>query len=456
MSGLTATGLVIETPDEIRTSINEAMVVAFGPQLDLTDGSLQGKVIGIVSDHIGQVWEALEAVYDARDPDAAVGAALDAICALSGTRREAAAASTATLTLTGTPTTAVPAGSQVSIVDAPDAVFATDALATIGAALTAWAPSTAYVIGDRRRNNVGGPDRCYIVTSSGTSGAQGPSGTGAGIADNTVVWHYLGDGTGLVDTDATATETGPLIAQIYSITSIVTPVSGWLGVINLADAIPGQKIESDELLRVRRELELASAGTTPPEPLREDLLAVADVTSVRIFNNPTDSTDADGVPPHSFEALIVGGDDQDLWDAIYASGPTGVQSFGDEVGNVTDSQGFVHSVAFSRPDPIAIYVDIVLVKNVTASLGPVYPSDGDAQVKTAVALFGNALGVGRDVVATQLIGAVYGITGVISVSVPEIDDAPTPTTSTTVVLTEHQIATFSTANITVATSNGTP
>lgn len=52
----------------------------------------------------------------------------------------------------------------------------------------AWAISTAYSLGQLRAN--GG--NVYEVTTAGTSaGAGGPTGTGTGIADNTVVWRYV-------------------------------------------------------------------------------------------------------------------------------------------------------------------------------------------------------------------------------------------------------------------------
>lgn len=56
---------------------------------------------------------------------------------------------------------------------------------------TAWAGSTAYSLGDKVVN--GG--NAYYCTTSGTSAASGgPSGTGTGIADGTVVWKYIVNG----------------------------------------------------------------------------------------------------------------------------------------------------------------------------------------------------------------------------------------------------------------------
>lgn len=53
---------------------------------------------------------------------------------------------------------------------------------------TAWAPSTAYAVGDRVVNGA----ELYIVLTAGTSAASGgPSGTDTSITDGSVVWVFL-------------------------------------------------------------------------------------------------------------------------------------------------------------------------------------------------------------------------------------------------------------------------
>lgn len=80
----------------------------------------------------------------------------------------------------------------------------TPTIAEIAAGLTAaidqasWLPTTAYVVGDYVRNlgNV------YICTTDGTSASSGgPTGTGSGIVDGTVVWAFKG-----VEVDVNATD----------------------------------------------------------------------------------------------------------------------------------------------------------------------------------------------------------------------------------------------------------
>ena len=60
---------------------------------------------------------------------------------------------------------------------------------------------------------------------------------------------------------------------------------------------------------------------------------------------------------------------------------------------VTDSQGFAQTIKFSRPTTVDIYVEVDLT--VDSNL---YPANGDDQVEAAIVAYGDALGIGTDVV----------------------------------------------------------
>lgn len=446
MSGLTADGFVIETQDEIRESMNEDMRTAFGPSIDLSDGSIQGQVIAIVSERLALLWELAEAVNASQDPDEATGANLEALAALTGTLREAARASTATLTLTGDDTTVVSEGSQAATSDT-GAVFATDAEATL-AALDAWANTTAYAVGDRVTN----ASRAYVCTDAGTSaGSGGPTTTSSAITDGGCIWRYMGEGAAAVDVAATCTETGATVATSGAITEIETPVSGWDGVINLEDADVGAAQMSDENLRVQREIDLAAPGTSPIPAIRSELLDVEGVTAVTVFYNNTDLTDVDGVPPHAIEALVQGGEDQDIWDQLFASVAGGIATHGDESGTVEDSQGTEHTLKFSRPEELEIYVDV----NVTVDPDE-FPADGEDQIKAAIVAWGAAQRAGKDVVASAISAQVFGVTGVLDVTDIDIGTSPAPGAGTTVAVSLRQLADYDTSRITVTVAEGTP
>jgi uncharacterized phage protein gp47/JayE len=444
--GLTSTGFVPKTLEVIREEINERMRAAFGASIDLSDGSIEGQIVAILAEREALLWEQMEVVNSSQDPDSATGTGLDALCALTGTVREVATRSLVTLTLTGTAATVVPSASRAST--ASTAVqFETLADGTL-VALTAWAISTAYVVGDRRTN--GG--NAYVCTVAGTSaGAGGPSTTAPAIVDGSVTWRYIGAGAAAVDVAAQAVDTGPLVATSGDITEIETPVSGWDGVRNLLDATLGNDGELDEALRLRRELELAAAGASTPNAIRAALLNVDDVTSATVFINATDATDADGMPPHSVEALVRGGLDQDILDTLLDQVAAGILTHGTTTGAATDDEGTSHVVKFSRPDEIEIYVDVEVTVDANE-----YPTDGDAQVKAAIVAWGDALSTGRDAVASALIAQVFKVAGVLDVTLLQIGTVPAPSASTTIAIALRELATFDTSRITVVNTPGTP
>lgn len=448
MAGLTSTGFVPATLTEIRTEIENELKAAFGSSIDVADEAPLGQLSAIAAERFALLWELIEAIVTSMDPDKATGTELDAICALTGTVREAAKSSTVTATLTGTAATAVPSGSQASVAST-GVKFKTTANTTI-AAVTAWAPTTAYVLGDRVNNDT--PDRIYQCVTAGTSaGSGGPTGTGTGISDNTVSWDYLGDGDGAVDAAAESVDTGPKVALSRTLTTIETPVSGWSSVINVLDAALGRDIETDAALRVRREDELAAAGTSPVDAIRAALLDVLNVTTVSLFVNNTDVTDGDGVPPHAVEALVQGGTDQAIFDALLTNVAAGIATHGTTSGTATDSEGNSHAMKFTRPTEKEVYIDITLTYDAT-----LYPADGDTQVKSAVATQGNKSAPGKDVVSSAVKAWAFGVAGVLDVSLAEIGLTTSPSSEATIAIAPRDIAKYDTSRITVSSSAATP
>jgi uncharacterized phage protein gp47/JayE len=445
--GLTSTGFVAKTLPIIRAEIDAAFKTAFGQSFDVSDDSAAGEFAGIIAERESLVWELAEAVYNAFDPDGSTNTALDMVCALTGTVREAASASTVVATLTGTPATIVAAASVASVTGT-EARFATDAECTI-VALDAWQDSTAYELGDRVTN----ASRCYVCITAGTSaGAGGPTTTSDDITDNTVHWRYMGEGTGAVDQASTAEETGPIVCASGDLIVIETPVSGWSSVINLLDADLGSDIETDAALRVRREEELALPATSTIDGIRAALLAIADVETVRMFVNNTDVIDADGVPPHAFEALIQGGTNQDIFDALLANTAAGIATHGTTAGTADDSEGTAHAQEFTRPSEIDIYVDLTITYD-----ADLYPSDGDDQIEAAIVVGGDAQLPGKDAVAVAVKSWAMGVAGVLDVTDFDIDIHASPDGGdTTVAIAARELAVFDTSRINVTSSAATP
>lgn len=449
--GLTDSGLVIKTLAVIRLELQNALQAAFGASIDLGDKSIFGQIVGILAEREALIWELLEVVVSSQDPDAATGASLDSLCALTGTLRPSATFSTVMLTLTGTPSTVVPSGSQVTTTSTAQN-FATDLDATI-VSVPNYAAG-AYVPGNR----VTSAGNVYQCTVGGTSTAVlVPTTTDADIADTPVHWTYLGSGTGAVDQSATAVNVGAVTAVSRDVTTIASSVLGWTSVINVLDATVGSPVATDAALRVLRVQELAGDGNGTVDALLAHLLQLAGVIAVTVFENITDVTDADGMPPHSVEALVrttwspSTSADQILVDTIFASVVAGPATYGSSSGTSTDTQDVAHTVYFSRPIEIPIYVAISITVDPDE-----YPTDGDAQVANAIVAWANGFSTGKDAVSSGVSAQAFQVDGVLDVTVCNIGLAPSPSTSTTIPISLRQIATFDTSRIAVTSTDGTP
>jgi uncharacterized phage protein gp47/JayE len=458
--GLTSTGFIPKSIEVERDEMNDRLKARFGESLDLSDGALLGDMVAIFAERLGLLWELGEAVNASQDPNAATGARLDALCALTGTSRHPATYSTAVLTLAGNPATAIPSGSKVST--ASTAVqFSTVAGVTLGS-LTSWVATTAYAIGARRTNS----SRAYEAIVAGTSAASGgPNTTAPSIVDGTVTWKYIGEGSAVADVSATPSNSGPVVAVAYDVANIDTPVAGWLSALNLNDASQGAPLETDEQLRARREDELFAAGASTADAIRASLLEINTVTEAHVFHNTSDVTDVDGVPAHGVEAVVrtvpvsVTADTairKVLFNEVAAGNPT----YGSVIGTVTDSEGVAQTIKFSRPTELNIYVIVNVIVNQpsNANNSPKFPVDGANQIKLAIVNGFTGELTGRDVVASLVGSKSFSVPGVLDVTTTLISAAPTvvPVASTTIPISLRQLAAYDTSRITVNVTNGTP
>lgn len=458
MAGLSAAGFTAKTLPELKTELEDGFRAAFGDSIDVSPESVFGQIIGVHAERLAELWELAETVNSEFNPDNATGARLDALAGLTGTLREAAKHSTASIVATGDAGTVLALGRVVSVLGT-GVRFATDAGATI-AAVSAWANSTPYVVGDRVKNG-SSPARVYQCTDAGTSAAgpaTGPSGTGSNIVDGGCEWKHLGEGAACVDVAVTAEETGPLIAAADSLSVIESPVAGWKGAINLLDAELGADLESDPSLRLRREDEIRGGAKGVNAAIRAAILKVEGVESCTVFGNRTMSTNGDGLPPKSVECLVLGGADADVRKAVFENVAEGIESYGTNSGTVTDSDGVVHTVKFSRPNEIPIYVTIYVEK-----FDQDFPPDGEDQIKAAIVALGNTYKTGKDVVANALRRCAFynpvtktEIPGTLNASPCYIGTSPAPWSESTIVMGTRDLPRFDTSRVSVVLSSGTP
>lgn len=398
---LTSTGFSIPTYEEIRDEILAAFVAdpTLNPdgRLNVTPDSVLGVVARIVAQRELALNELMQAVYASQYLSGASGASLDLLAELVGVTRSPATNSTAVLTVTGTPGTILSAGRIVR-----DPLIPT----------VEWTTTEAVTI----------------------------------------------PGGGSTTVTAAASTTGPVAANASTLTEIVTPVAGWATVTNAADATLGTPVQSDTSLRRLIQDMFFGAGSKTSGAIRSAILAVPGVVEAFVFENPDAVTNSFGVPPHNIEAVVDAPDDPATNDAIaqaildYKALGVGSYSATSDSGNAENANGETVAVAFSRPVPVDVYVYIRVELGVGAA------STALTDIATAVAAFGDQVGIGKKVRRSRFFAPIYAIPGVVNVDrvgVSDVDAATAEANALTLVditVPFRGKAAFDTARIVVETA----
>lgn len=380
MAGLTATGFRALRLDEVRAELEALWRGTFGANADLSADSPDAQIVGILAEREASLWELLAAVYAAVGLDSATGAALDELAALAAVTRLPATASTVTLTLTGTPGTVLAAGRRVSLDDSG----------------TVWTLPAATI-----------------------------------------------GGGGTVDVLATASATGPTPALAGSDWTIDTPVTGWTSVANALDADEGRSVETDEALRQRVRRGFSAAGA-PSDGLRAAISRLANVTEVIVVANTGYVTDADGRPPKSVEAIVRGGADDEIAQALWATKAMGIEAYSASAdsGTATTALGTTVAVPLTRPTVVDVWITVALTVDASR-----YPPNGDDLVEAEALGYEDVLTVGADVVPFEVLQRIE-TPGILAAEV-RVGRAANPTLTTPLGIGLRELAALDSSRITV-------
>lgn len=435
--GLDSSGFTKKSLADIKTEIEEELTSEFGP-VNTAPDSVFGQLIGVFSEAISDLWDLAELVYQSQYPSSAIGVALDNVAELSNLIRLEATPSLVTAIAEGDEGTIIPIGTQFSQ-QGTNELFASTILTTITKAdvlktvisintessppYTVTIDHTTTDIYTSSLSTISGifNDLETQISASGTHTAVFDSaGETLTITSNDGSSPFEITVTSNMDIDEIwtpipleAVNPGSIEVPAGSINSINTPVAGLNSVDNILPGTVGRDTETDDEFRLRRKqsLRVVGAATIPAMEARI-LQEVEGVTSVIIVDNRTDLVDTDGRPPHSFEALIVGGVDQDIIDKIWEVKPAGIQTFGSESGQVTDSQGFLQTLFFSRPVNKYVHLEI----DISLYSEEVFPANGIDGIKEAIVEFGNNLSPGDDILFQRFFEAIFSVPGVESIN----------------------------------------
>ncbi|MGG3884363.1 baseplate J/gp47 family protein [Brevibacillus panacihumi] len=292
------TGYHMPTYQDIRDELVSQAKQIFGQDTYLDNDSQDYQMISVFSNMIYDAFLAGQAAYNSRGPATAVGAGLDVVVGINGIKRNKQTASTAKVTLSGTPGTVITKG------------IVSD---TSG---YKWSLLSPVSIG-----------------SSGT-----------------------------VSTIATCQTLGPIQAAPNTITNIETPTLGWTSITNPDTATPGTDMERDPQLRTKQAVSTANPSRTVLEGVKGSVANVSGVTRYEVYENDTGQTDSMGLPKHSITVVVEGGADQDIAKAIFKRKTPGCYTNGTTEVNVTDQYDQVTPIRFYRPSYVDIDVVVTVKK----------------------------------------------------------------------------------------------
>ena len=465
--GLSAEGFKQKRLADIIQSMNSRIADQLGVQISTEANSVFGQLIGVFSYEIADLWEQTAQVYGAMYPHTASGVSLDNASALAGISPISAEKTTVVCTCYGTDGTQIPYGSQIASASNSNIVFqCVDGNAVIS---SSSACEVGIVVGVRDVNlfeivinGVG-----YGITASESyTDAQILTALGAQITDfptsvvndvliismpnqeetfsisinEELAYQYIGSPVNFECMTA-----GAITPAIGDLRDIITTYAGWDSVANNVPANTGREAESDTALRQRWNGSLYTRSVGMTDSIASALLTLNGVTSANVYENDQDTTDAEGRPPHSIEAVVNGGEANEIGLTIWQKKSAGIDTFGSQSVTINDSQGFAHTIKFNRPIVVPIYLRITVTEYPEEAL----PPNAQNLISDAVLNYGNTLTVGNDVILQRFMGAIYqSVPGIGYITVEASTNGSTYTTNNISIDARH-VATFDSTRIQV-------
>ena len=470
--GLTATGFKRKMFEDSIKDISERLISSWG-SFNTDEQGPNMQLLTAYTFESSSLWELAEAIYNSTYPDTAFGMSLDNIVSYIGVVRIQATKTTTLAKLTGKNQVEIPFNSQVTadnvntifnlnntvklsneacyditltiadIIQDNFSIFvsinedtftyikqAGDTVAIIINNLVGLINASNQMI---EASNVN--DKLYIKT------------TDSDLLMEVYISQYISIDTVSNLGTFSAQDAGYITLAINALTNIQTPISGWISVINETSPNLGRNLETDEELRIRRRASVNLIGAGTVEAIRSRVANLPGVSSVVLIENATDQT-VNLLPPHSFECLVAGGNDNEIASTIWQTKGATITTYGNTTIEVPDSTGKLQTISFSRPVYLYIYVDITLVKDESK-----FPINGNDIIKNNIVAQISKFAVGETILYQSLFSAIYNVPGVTLATVliggNAIGVKPDIMLSANIVMDKSQIQKTDTSKITI-------
>ncbi|MBE1304577.1 hypothetical protein G4W71_11145 [Clostridium botulinum] len=327
------TGFHMPTYIDIRDRLIEENRLIYGQDIYLGEDSQDYQWISTVAEKIYDAFQINQAVYNNRAPNTAIGVGLDSIVKINGIKRKAKDYSKCPVIISGVKNTTIKNG---------------------------------------------------IVTDKGN-----------------IKWNLPPSITipesGQIEVMAVCQIPGPIVANPGDITEIYNPTFGWNGVYNEVNAELGVYVEEDPKLRKRQSQSTAQASSSILEGTRGAVAQVNKVKRSRVYENDTNQIDELGLPAHSITAVVEGGKDEEIAEAIRIHKGIGCYTNGDVSIKIKGIEG--PPIRFFRPT----YIDIEVTINIKPLSG--YTTETTESIKKNLQTYLNSMEIGSNLSLSSLWGA---------------------------------------------------
>jgi uncharacterized phage protein gp47/JayE len=316
--------------------------ILYGADVDLDPDTQDGQFLALIAQTVHDCNQTIVATYNAYSPTYAQGSGLSSVVKINGIRRLIASASSVDVLCVGQ------AGIDIS----------------------------GGVVGDNL--NIGSQ---WVLPGT--------------VGSGTVIMPPSGQ----ITVTAVSTALGATVADIGTITNILTPVPGWQSVTNLVAAVIGAPTETDAELRRRQTYSVANPSQTVVEGIQGAVANLNGVQRCMVYENATSTPDANGIPAYSMAVVVEGGDAQEIANMIALRKTPGSPTYGSTTVLVYDARGIPARINFF---PL-ILVPITVQIHVTALAG--FTEAIQANIATQVINYLTTLPIGYDSYISKLVAA---------------------------------------------------
>lgn len=428
--GVTVNGFVRKRLPEIREDIFKSLEQNLGSTVSRQPNSMIGVLVGVYAAELDRMWQLLERDYYDRSPISASEGSLDNTLAYTNVQRKKAQASYLYAVCYGRSGMVLPANCQIKDVSGYKWNIIEESTITLNdcvhVTLEVEAPTNGKIYSVQFDNDAvikytaQENDTALIVAVALAS--QNVEKWQGSIVEGKLVFERSDRRYGAVvvpNESFVVTQVGSPIRfdceeygeiepLLNSVNYINTNYDGWFSVSNESETYVGRDYETASEVRQRYASAVFRNSIGMKESIKAALLELQDVTSVTIYENRTDET-VDGLKPHSFQAIVFGGDEEAIARTILNVAPLGIDTNGDICVRIEDSEGAEQDVCFSRPHEVQIYVKVIIKEYNEEIL----PGDAIDKIKNIVVEQIGKLSMGNDVIYQRLLGPIYsGVDGI--------------------------------------------